>query len=165
MPTRDSHPSAPMTTVDLRSSADGDLIVQWIEAPGHERRTVPAAQLRRLLDDMNAVHDAEQTRHTAGLRAAWLAASRGLTELLDGPERALVRRIDEAERMLRKAVEQRPNSGQIVDSLGWAFFRLGRFAEGVPLLAIAMTHVVATWIVRGICEITPCRCRAVRNET
>lgn len=42
--------------------------------------------------------------------------------------------VVEAERMLRRAVEQRPNSGHIVDSLGWAFFRLGRFAEAVPLL-------------------------------
>jgi tetratricopeptide (TPR) repeat protein len=40
----------------------------------------------------------------------------------------------EAERMLRRAVEQRPNSGHIVDSLGWAFYRLGRFEEAVPLL-------------------------------
>ena len=36
--------------------------------------------------------------------------------------------------MLRRAVEQRPNSGHIVDSLGWAFYRLGRYEEAVPLL-------------------------------
>jgi tetratricopeptide (TPR) repeat protein len=42
--------------------------------------------------------------------------------------------VVEAERMLRRAVEQRPNSGHIVDSLGWAFYRLGRFGEAVPLL-------------------------------
>ncbi len=41
---------------------------------------------------------------------------------------------DRALRMLERAVELRPNSGHIIDSLGWALFRLGKFEEAVPLL-------------------------------
>jgi Flp pilus assembly protein TadD len=33
--------------------------------------------------------------------------------------------LPEARRMLERAVELRPNDGNIVDSLGWALFRLG----------------------------------------
>lgn len=40
--------------------------------------------------------------------------------------------------MLKRAVELRPNSGHIVDSLAWAYFRLGRFEEAVPLLERAV---------------------------
>lgn len=39
--------------------------------------------------------------------------------------------LDEAMKMIRKAVARRPNDGFIVDSLGWAHFRLGEFSEAV----------------------------------
>ena len=42
--------------------------------------------------------------------------------------------LDEAMKMIRKAVARRPNDGFIVDSLGWAHFRLGDFAEAVTYL-------------------------------
>ncbi len=37
--------------------------------------------------------------------------------------------LDKAVQMIRRAVELRPNDGYIVDSLGWAYYRLGRFDE------------------------------------
>ncbi len=37
--------------------------------------------------------------------------------------------LDDAFRMLQKAVELRPNDGYIVDSLGWAHYRFGRYEE------------------------------------
>ena len=37
--------------------------------------------------------------------------------------------LDEAFTMLRKAVDLRPTDGFIVDSLGWAFYRLGKYPE------------------------------------
>jgi tetratricopeptide (TPR) repeat protein len=46
--------------------------------------------------------------------------------------------LEEAFRMLRRAVEQRPRDGYIVDSLGWAYFRLGRFEEAVRILERAV---------------------------
>ena len=41
------------------------------------------------------------------------------------------RNLDEALNMIQRAVAARPDSGYIVDSLGWVFYRLGRFEEAV----------------------------------
>ncbi|PZO78913.1 MAG: hypothetical protein DI629_10920 [Mesorhizobium amorphae] len=41
--------------------------------------------------------------------------------------------------MIRKAVELRPSDGYIVDSLGWAYYRLGRFPEAVTELERAVS--------------------------
>ena len=40
--------------------------------------------------------------------------------------------------MIQKAVDASPNDGYIVDSLGWAYFRLGRFDEAVTMLEKAV---------------------------
>jgi Flp pilus assembly protein TadD len=47
-------------------------------------------------------------------------------------------RLDEATRMLRRAVDLRPDDGFIVDSLGWAYFQLGEFEEAVTHLERAV---------------------------
>ena len=39
--------------------------------------------------------------------------------------------FDEALGMIQSAVDQRPDDGYIVDSLGWALYRLGRYEEAV----------------------------------
>ena len=39
--------------------------------------------------------------------------------------------LDEALDMIKTAVDLRPNDGYIVDSLGWAYYRLGRYEEAV----------------------------------
>ncbi|MBL9010316.1 MAG: tetratricopeptide repeat protein [Alphaproteobacteria bacterium] len=46
--------------------------------------------------------------------------------------------IEQALAMLQRAVEQRPDDGYIIDSLGWAYFRLGRYAEAVETLELAI---------------------------
>jgi tetratricopeptide (TPR) repeat protein len=46
--------------------------------------------------------------------------------------------LDEAEAMLERAVKLRPRDGYIVDSLGWVYFRLGRFDEAVVQLERAV---------------------------
>lgn len=46
--------------------------------------------------------------------------------------------LDEAFRMLKRAVELRPRDGYIVDSLGWAHFRLGEYDEAVKQLERAV---------------------------
>jgi tetratricopeptide (TPR) repeat protein len=46
--------------------------------------------------------------------------------------------LDEALDMLAKAVKQRPNDGYIVDSLGWAYYRLGRYDDAVTELERAV---------------------------
>ena len=46
--------------------------------------------------------------------------------------------LDEAFKMLRRAVALRPQDGYIVDSLGWAHYRLGRYDEAVKDLERAV---------------------------
>jgi len=46
--------------------------------------------------------------------------------------------LDEGMRMIRRAVDQRPDDGYIVDSLGWAFFRIGNYDEAVKNLERAV---------------------------
>lgn len=46
--------------------------------------------------------------------------------------------LDEGMQMIRRAVEQRPDDGYIVDSLGWAYYRIGNYEEAVRLLERAV---------------------------
>ena len=46
--------------------------------------------------------------------------------------------LDEGMDMIRRAVEQRPDDGYIVDSLGWAYFKTGNFDEAVKNLERAV---------------------------
>jgi tetratricopeptide (TPR) repeat protein len=46
--------------------------------------------------------------------------------------------LDEGMRMIKRSVEQRPDDGYIVDSLGWAYERLGNFDEAVKNLERAV---------------------------
>ena len=46
--------------------------------------------------------------------------------------------LDDGLNMIRKAVELRPQDGYIIDSLGWAYFRLGRYADAVGELERAI---------------------------
>lgn len=41
-------------------------------------------------------------------------------------------KLDEALEMIERAVAASPDSGYIIDSLGWALYRLGRYDEAVP---------------------------------
>ena len=42
--------------------------------------------------------------------------------------------LDDGMKMIKRAVEQRPDDGYIVDSLGWAYYRLGDYDEAVRQL-------------------------------
>jgi tetratricopeptide (TPR) repeat protein len=42
--------------------------------------------------------------------------------------------LDDGMRMIKRAVEQRPDDGYIVDSLGWAYYRTGDYEEAVRQL-------------------------------
>jgi len=46
--------------------------------------------------------------------------------------------VAEAFKMLRRAVELRPTDGYIIDSLGWAYYRLGQYPEAVRELEKAI---------------------------
>ncbi|MTH99435.1 tetratricopeptide repeat protein [Roseibium sp. RKSG952] len=47
-------------------------------------------------------------------------------------------KLDEALEMIETAVDLRPNDGYIVDSLGWVYYRLGRYEEAVRELERAV---------------------------
>jgi tetratricopeptide (TPR) repeat protein len=46
--------------------------------------------------------------------------------------------LDDAMKMIKRAVDQRPDDGYIVDSLGWAYYRIGNFEEAVKSLERAI---------------------------
>jgi Flp pilus assembly protein TadD len=46
--------------------------------------------------------------------------------------------LDEGMRMIQRAVEQRADDGYIVDSLGWAYFRIGNYEQAVKNLEHAV---------------------------
>jgi len=46
--------------------------------------------------------------------------------------------LDDGMAMIRKAVQQRPDDGYIVDSLGWAYYRIGNYDEAVKQLERAI---------------------------
>lgn len=47
-------------------------------------------------------------------------------------------KVEEGMALVERAVAQRPRSGPIQDSLGWAKYRLGRFDEALPILELAV---------------------------
>ena len=46
--------------------------------------------------------------------------------------------LERAQKMIEKAVSKRPNDGYVVDSLGWVYYRLGRYDEAVKHLERAV---------------------------
>ena len=53
--------------------------------------------------------------------------------------------LQEALSMLRKAVSLRRRDGAIIDSLGWAYYRLGQFGRAVRLLERAASLEPHNW--------------------
>ncbi len=50
-------------------------------------------------------------------------------------------KLDEASQMIKKALVIVPNSGAFLDSLGWVYFRQGKFNEAEDLLRQALDHI------------------------
>ncbi len=57
------------------------------------------------------------------------------------------RNFDEALDMIQRAVAARPESGYIVDSLGWVYYRLGRFEDAVAPMERAVELEPNDWIL------------------
>ncbi|HHH89102.1 MAG TPA: tetratricopeptide repeat protein, partial [Aliiroseovarius sp.] len=51
------------------------------------------------------------------------------------------RNLDQALDMINRAVEARPEDGYIVDSLGWVYYRLGRYDEALSVMERAVELV------------------------
>ncbi|MBW2225862.1 MAG: tetratricopeptide repeat protein [Deltaproteobacteria bacterium] len=50
-------------------------------------------------------------------------------------------KLDEAERLIKAALEEKPDDGYITDSLGWVYFKKGLFEEAVKYLEKAVSLV------------------------
>ncbi len=55
--------------------------------------------------------------------------------------------LDEALRLIQRAVELRPDDGYILDSLAWAYFRLGRYDEAVAPMERAVAAMAGDALV------------------
>lgn len=55
--------------------------------------------------------------------------------------------VEKALNMLRKANNLKPNDGYIIDSLGWALFKLKRFKEAKNYLELAVQHMASDPVV------------------
>ncbi|MGA6926024.1 MAG: tetratricopeptide repeat protein, partial [Desulfosarcina sp.] len=49
--------------------------------------------------------------------------------------------LDEAEQLIRKALEQKPDDGYITDSLAWVYYQRGQYEQALPLLKQAARQV------------------------
>ncbi|AXI45325.1 hypothetical protein C1J03_04285 [Sulfitobacter sp. SK012] len=56
-------------------------------------------------------------------------------------------KLDEALEMIERAVAAAPDSGYIVDSLGWAYYRLGRYEEAVVQMERAVELIAVDPVV------------------
>lgn len=82
-------------------------------------------------DQLRRYDDAE-----ADFRAA-MALSPNEPELLNYLGYSLVdqgKKLDEALGLIKRAVIMRPDNGAILDSLAWAYYRLGRYKEALPVM-------------------------------
>ncbi|MBW1724711.1 MAG: tetratricopeptide repeat protein, partial [Deltaproteobacteria bacterium] len=50
-------------------------------------------------------------------------------------------KLDEAERLIKAALEEKPDDGYITDSLGWVYFKKGLFEKAVKYLEKAVNLV------------------------
>lgn len=121
-----------------------------------ERFAQAEAVYSDVIERMGAVPDAYWTLYyyrgiSRERESKWSGAEADFRQALElQPEQPLVlnylgyslidrgENLDEALDMVRQAVEQRPQDGYIVDSLGWAYYRLGRYEDAVRELERAV---------------------------
>jgi tetratricopeptide (TPR) repeat protein len=95
----DSHASVlPSMSVDVLASTSGDVTVRWTLAPGHHPRAIPAEERARIDALAEAVRAAESLRpcDSSAIARTRHELGRALSAVLDGPERALTRRCQDA---------------------------------------------------------------------
>jgi tetratricopeptide (TPR) repeat protein len=50
-------------------------------------------------------------------------------------------RLEEAQKLIQKALDEAPNNGAFLDSLGWVYFRLGKLDEAQNILVQALERI------------------------
>lgn len=61
--------------------------------------------------------------------------------------------LDQAESMLKKAVEKEPNNGAYLDSLGWLYFKKGKFKEALEKINEAASILDDPFILDHLAEV------------
>lgn len=144
---------------DMRAERPGDLSVVTTLADlyRHQERYAEAQELYEYI--LSKIDDYGEKHWTLFYARAvtyaetgpWKKAEADFLKALElSPEEPLVlnylgyswidrgENLEEALKLIRKAVELKPNDGNIVDSLGWALYKLGRYEEAVQELERAV---------------------------
>lgn len=125
-------------SVDLLH-ASGTVTVQWRSAPGEFARSIDTTTRTRLEQQLAALTDAELQGGPARMAAAQRLLGETLYQLLDGPERALQRRVEAARRdgqSLHLIIRLRSTDRKALGrhpALGWQLQLLAAPAPDGPL--------------------------------
>ncbi|MEM9584522.1 MAG: tetratricopeptide repeat protein [Pseudomonadota bacterium] len=141
-----SHPDIPMVHAALgdflgRTDRDAEAIEAYTQSlelrADNDRRAWPVYYARGIVHERVDDFDAME----ADFRKA-LELQPNHPDILNYLGYSLVEqrtKLDEALGMIETAVELRPESGYITDSLGWVFYRLGRYEEAVAPMERAVS--------------------------
>ena len=131
----------------------------------HERYAEAIPAYSKVIDNIDEVTDRDWLiYYTRGIvfdqEKKWAQAEKDFKKALEiRPEQPMVlnylayswvdRGINyvEAKKMLERAVELRPNDGYIIDSLGWALYKMGDYEEAVPILERAAQLETQDWAI------------------
>lgn len=126
---------------------------RWTEAESELREV-----LKRSTDDLQPSLDLAFCQQQRGDLAASEATVRDVLKRHPGSATALNflgylladqnRQLEEAEGLVRRAVEQDPDNGAYVDSMGWVFYRLGRLEAARAELERAVSLTGGDPVVR-----------------
>lgn len=111
-----------------------DLLRETVESSAGARAseaTVRLGEIYALAEDFDAATETMEKLIRAHPESARAMNLLGLL----WADRAI--RLEDAEKLLRRALAIEPRSGTIIDTLGWALFRLGRLDESERLLSRA----------------------------
>ena len=50
-------------------------------------------------------------------------------------------RLDEAEALIKRALEQKPNDGFILDSLGWVYYKKGEYQKALEAMLLSVEQI------------------------
>jgi len=160
---------AAIEVLDQLTRSHPDLMRAWANKGDVLRRAKRYAESARAYDEAIARLGAEEPGHwflyyARGIaherEKEWPEAEADFRKALDlSPDQPQVlnylgysflemqTNLEEALEMIERAVKARPDSGHIVDSLGWAYYRLGRYDEAVEQMERAIELMPSDSIV------------------
>lgn len=154
-------PKASLTaTAELHWGGGTDLALSWSESPGTERWVMAPTELASVQRLADAVRFAERRGPPASIRAAHAKFGTALFEMLDGPEHALIHRIEAASaanrglQLVVRATSANPCSLHQHPALGmaWQLLSLADCARDscfTVVLQLGPQELVSPRVLRG----------------